>query len=110
MMARIALYAFITLLIVMAAARGQLHHDHATMPEWLLSHPDFSFCCSNRDCGRLLTPPRPTSAGWLVYADGRWFPPVPYQHTRHSRDENFWACIIPGQAEVRCLFVPPSGV
>ena len=92
-------------------ARAQLlQHDHATTPAWLLAHPDFANCCSNRDCGMLLTPPQPTGAGWVVRVDGRAFPPVPYAQTRRSEDGRFWACILPGAGEIRCLFAPPSGV
>jgi hypothetical protein len=94
---------------LLAQATAQAGHDHATMPRWLLEHPDFASCCSNRDCFMLTVPPRAVSGGWLVVANGRPYPPVPYQLAKVSQDGRFWACILPGASEVRCLFAPPSG-
>lgn len=94
--------------LIALGAHGQ--HDHATMPRWLVTHPDFASCCSERDCRSLMIPPRPIAAGWLVTVAGHAFPPVPYERAKVSGDGMFWACIIPGQDHVRCLFAPPSGV
>lgn len=93
---------------VALGARGQ--HDHGALPAWLVNHPDFAVCCSQRDCEWLPMTPRPVSGGWLVTLAGRSYPPVAYGQTKVSQDGRFYACILPGAAQVRCLWAPPSGV
>lgn len=72
--------------------------------DWIRMHPDFSWCCSEHDCGVYPAEKVHVSDRGYVIEDGEV---IPYEDAKPSNDGRYWRCVRPGGT--RCFFAPPSG-
>jgi hypothetical protein len=75
--------------------------------DWIRQHPDFSYCCNERDC-HAISPATVTLNGdtYSFAHDGKAYL-ASESEAKPSIDHRFWACIWDGK--VRCFFRPLLG-